>query len=459
MLNIFALTAGLAATASAFDCHGPYFSFYNRAGPAMSFQRLDPALFPGQQSPHLHSFDGGNGLAADMTFETTQESTCTTARIKPDMSLYWRPTLFWNGNNTGFYKVPDKFLKVYYKFGDAGNEKATVSEFPENFQMIAGDPFKRSDDGNNPAGIRWSCLGENYSRIDSKGFPTGFTSCKEGLTSELTFPSCWNGKELDPKNPSAHMTWPTAGGKGIDACPEGFKEARFPAIFIEFWWDVSGFDGQYKATDNPWSLANGDPTGFGFHADFRNGWKKGVLAKATADEGYCNCGCGCGNDQMKECFGADNVNDDNDADFMSCTAKPAFSIESTQAIDKLPGCNPLQAGPERATQATGPDCTAGAAPPSSGGNKTTTAVPSATKASSTGAAATTEDATTAAETKTTHRPTASRTKGNNRPTQSQAVVNDSETQVGKANDGNVGATATKTKGYVILPASQNSSSY
>src|SRR5262245_54697111 len=112
--NVFALVAGLAATASAFDCSGPYFSFYNRGGPAMSFQRLDPALFPGQESPHLHSFDGGNAVAADMTFDTTQSSSCTTARIKPDKSLYWRPTLFWNGNNTGFYRVPDKFLKVYY---------------------------------------------------------------------------------------------------------------------------------------------------------------------------------------------------------------------------------------------------------------------------------------------------------------------------------------------------------
>lgn len=384
MMNLFALTAGLAATASAFDCHGPYFSFYNRAGPAMSFQRLDPALFPGQQSPHLHSFDGGNALAADMTFETTQESTCTTARIKPDKSLYWRPTLFWNGNNTGFYKVPDKFLKIYYKFGDAGNEKAAVSEFPENFQMIAGDPFKRAE-GDNPAGVKWACLGEGYSRIDSMGFPKGFDSCKEGLTSELTFPACWNGKDLDPKNPSAHMAWPTASGKGIDACPEGFKVKRFPSIFIEFWYDVSAFDGHYTKDDMPWVLSNGDPTGFGFHADFRNGWEKGVLAKATADQGYCNCGCGCGNDQMKECFGAENVNDDNDAGFKSCTAKQAFGEDKTQAIDKLPGCNPLQAGPQRATVVSGPGCTAAAAPPSG-------ATKSASQGSSAGEAGATKTA-------------------------------------------------------------------
>src|SRR5690242_11786183 len=126
--SLFALTVGLAATASAFDCSGPYFSFYNRGGDAMSYQRLDPALNPGTESPHLHSFDGGNALAASMGFDTTQESSCTTARIKADKSLYWRPTLYWNGNNTGFYRVPDKFLKIYYKFGDNGNVRANVTE-------------------------------------------------------------------------------------------------------------------------------------------------------------------------------------------------------------------------------------------------------------------------------------------------------------------------------------------
>ncbi|KAF2257267.1 hypothetical protein BU26DRAFT_558661 [Trematosphaeria pertusa] len=402
LTSLFALTAGLAATASAFDCSGPYFSFYNRNGPALSYQRLDPALFPGQESPHLHSFDGGSGLAAEMSFDSTQSSTCTTARIKPDKSLYWRPTLFWNGNNTGYYRVPDQFLKIYYKFGDSGNVKANVSEFPENFSMIAGDPFKRSD-GDNPAGIRWACHGpDSGDDIYTNGFPKGFTQCKNGLASEVTFPSCWNGKDLDPKSPAAHMTWPTNNGKGLDACPDGFKAARFPTIFIEFWYDISAFDGQYSADDVPWVLANGDPTGFGFHADFRNGWEKGVLAKATADEGYCNCGCGCGNDEMKQCFGDANVNDDSDANFKSCSATAEFPGDDSSPLDKLPGCNPIQSGPAEATQATGPDCTAAAAP-ATGGDESSAAVSggaSATPAPESSGAASSEAASSAAASNT-----------------------------------------------------------
>jgi hypothetical protein len=352
--NIFAVTAALAATASAFDCSGHYFSFFNRAGP-MSYQRIDPGRFPGQEGPHLHSFDGGNALSASANFDSQMGSTCTTARIKPDKSLYWRPTLFWNGNNTGFYRVPETAAKIYYKSGD-GNAWANVTEFPEDFNMIAGDTLKRSD-GDNPAGVRWACHqpdgGSNA--IFTNGFPTGFQSCNYGFASEVTFPSCWNGKKLDPANPSAHMAYPTNGGVGLENCPTTHRAARFPTIFIEFWYDISSFNGQYSSSSSPWVLSNGDPTGYGMHADFLNGWEKGVLAKATGETGGCNCGCGCGNDEMKQCFGADNVNDDGDSSFKQCSAGTS---DSATRLDKLPGCNPIQYGPARATAASGAGCDA-----------------------------------------------------------------------------------------------------
>ncbi|KAF1851749.1 uncharacterized protein K460DRAFT_40552 [Cucurbitaria berberidis CBS 394.84] len=377
--TIFALTASLAATASAFDCHGDYFSFFNR-GDALSYQRLDPALFPGTQSAHLHSFDGGNALAASTDFEQTQTSTCTTARIKPDKSLYWRPSLFWNGNNTGFYRVPEKPTKIYYKFGD-GDKWANATGFPEGFNMIAGNPLRRSD-GPNPGGVRWACHQPDgrSAPVFSNGFPTGFTSCKYGFASEVTFPSCWNGEKLDPKNPSGHMAYPSGHiGIGIENCPTTHRAARFPTIFIEFWYDISPFDGKYSADKSPWAISNGDPTGYGFHADFLNGWEKGVLEKAIAKTGGCNCGCGCGQKEMEECFGAENVNNDRDAAFQSCSAKSSFGDEDAAPVLKaLPGCNPLQSGPADATVVTGPSCAATTAP-APGGDKTSASAPEASK--------------------------------------------------------------------------------
>jgi hypothetical protein len=265
--NVLALTAGLTAgvLGQAYNaCTGKYFNFYNRDGPAMSFQRLDPALQPGTESPHLHSFDGGNALSSTTDFAATQQATCTTNRLKQDKSLYWRPTLFWNGNGTGFHRVPDSKLKIYYKYQDDYD----FDEFPEDFKMIIGDPMRRSE-ANDTANVKWACHGaDGGAAIFTKGFPKGFTSCKDGFAGEVTFPTCWNGQMLDPKNPIAHMAFADQPGTGIEKCPSTHRKARFPTIFIEFWYDVSSFDGTYAKDQVPWVLSNGDPTGLGFHADF-----------------------------------------------------------------------------------------------------------------------------------------------------------------------------------------------
>lgn len=72
---------------------------------------------------------------------------------------------------------------------------------------------------------------------------------------------------MDPKNGYAHMAYPNSNsGVGIENCPVTHRAARFPTLFIEFWWDISSF--KFGADEAPWVLSNGDPTGYGFHADF-----------------------------------------------------------------------------------------------------------------------------------------------------------------------------------------------
>ncbi|KAF2497510.1 hypothetical protein BU16DRAFT_525162 [Lophium mytilinum] len=351
-----AILAGLAATATAITgpgdfCYGPYFSMYNRGGKSLSYQRIDPAINPGAESPHLHSFDGGNNIGSTISTSQLQASTCTTAKMKQDKSIYWNPTLHFK-NDTGFYKVPELYKKVYYKYGD-NDVTYKPDMFPKDFMMIAGESKARSDDDMvADAGVSWACLGDNYSRIgDKPGFPSGFTSCSEGFATQLTFPSCWNGNPIDPKEPNAHMAYPTGSGSGIDKCPTGFQKARFPAIFIEFWWDVTSFDGSYTADETPWALSNGDPTGKGFHADFANGWEDGILEKAIGADGL-QCGCGCGDDEFNAFFGEENVNSD-DSNYENCFATPEFPGDDIEFMEKLPGCNPLQYGPALATAVTG----------------------------------------------------------------------------------------------------------
>jgi hypothetical protein len=64
---------------------------------------------------------------------------------------------------------------------------------------------------------------------------------------------------------------------------------------------------------------------------------------------------------MKACFGADNVNDDQDAAFQSCAASPLYGGDEAIFLQKLPGCNPVQYGPVLATQASGEGCDVAAA--------------------------------------------------------------------------------------------------
>jgi hypothetical protein len=395
LISLIALTAGLTSIASA-DCHGNYFNFYNRPG-AVSYQRVDPILQPGVVSPHMHSFDGGNSVGVSTDFAATQSATCTTARIKTDKSLYWRPTLYFNGNDgngTGFYRVPESGTKIYYKFGD-GDNWANVTSFPEDFNMIAGFPNKRAE-GENPAGVQWACHepdGRNE-KIFTKGFPSGFNNCTGGFASETTFPSCWNGKPLDPKNPYDHMAYPSGvSGVGIENCPTTHRAARFPTIFIEFWYDVNSFKGKYDANSVPWVLSNGDPTGYSFHSDFLNGWEKGVLEKAIAQTGGCYCGCGCSQTDMEQCFGATNVNKNEDTEFVQCSdAGTSSASEAAAFVEALPGCNPLQYGPADATPASGPGCTATAATVAGGDKSSSSASVTKTPAVSSSTATPTEKA-------------------------------------------------------------------
>jgi hypothetical protein len=155
-----------------------------------------------------------------------------------------------------------------------------------------------------------------------------------------------------------HMAYPGTGGVGIENCPATHRAARLPTTFIEFWYDISSFDEQYNANSSPWVLSNGDPTGFGFHADFMNGWETGVLEKAVQESGGCYCGCGCAQTDIEQCFGSANVNRDSDSAFQQCNVVAADAAEAAKRVDTLPGCNPLQKGPADAVHQNGPDCVA-----------------------------------------------------------------------------------------------------
>ncbi|KAL8951260.1 MAG: hypothetical protein Q9222_002762 [Ikaeria aurantiellina] len=330
---------------------------------ALVTERLDPLLNPGATSGHVHSVIGGSAFSSTMDFAATQGSSCTSVDVVDDKSNYWMPNVYFHKNGK-FTRVPEisPKHKVYYKYGASGKPDPEKSEFPQGFRMMAGNANLRSDDGSfGSAGnqLNWQCHGPGGQK--ATGFPKGFTSCTGnnvgGLAATMRFPSCWNGQDFNKDAPMAHMSYPT-NQNGLAGCPAPFNKARFPEVMVEYWLDTSPFDGQYGADEVPWVLANGDPTGLGFHMDFINGWKPGVLAKAMK-------GCNPGNTgtpklDTPQCFGPGQLQTGGQKE--ACTIAPVISedIGGTTPLDALPGCNPIQGAPGPATKPA--NCAGGTVP-------------------------------------------------------------------------------------------------
>jgi len=151
------------------------------------------------------------------------------------------------------------------------------------------------------------------------------------------FPMCWDNKTLDAPDHKSHMAYPSQYNGGD--CPSTHP-VRLPAVFFEAFYAVDKFP--HGQGTQPFVLSNGDPTGYGFHGDFVNGWDTDVV-KAVLSDPTCN---------------AQNTNNGNNPErcvpltpFVKKTidsdcelSKPVPLTENVgmiEPIDRLPGCNPI----------------------------------------------------------------------------------------------------------------------
>jgi hypothetical protein len=106
------------------------------------------------------------------------------------------------------------------------------------------------------------------------------TNCGLGLRAQIDFQSCWNGKDLNSTD-NSHVAY--LSDISDSDCP-ATHPYQFVHLFIEIVYHVnSGAD-----NNGTFVFSQGDPTGYGFHGDFFNGWDPKVLAGALA-EGYNGC--------------------------------------------------------------------------------------------------------------------------------------------------------------------------
>ena len=270
-------------------------------------QRMDPIVFSGQISPHVHAVHGGSSnvspvrnsdvrcLLQDFNLQTPYEelrpSKCTSCGVLEDFSAYWTPPLFFMFENGtveileergGFlaFVLPTVLqscsdLRRYYIL-----EGSDIRAFPSGFQMVAGDTNRRNFSGPIPAPPKSSWTGEDKTQMALADKAVGFNcltsnlsrteptlarhflpnkdfldvNCDYGLRLELAFPSCWNGVQVDAPDHKSHMAYPdlVIGGD----CPDGFP-IRTPTLYYETYW----YSYAYRDMVGQFVLGNGDLTG------------------------------------------------------------------------------------------------------------------------------------------------------------------------------------------------------
>ncbi|KAJ5191927.1 uncharacterized protein N7498_010912 [Penicillium cinerascens] len=257
--------------------------------------RLDPIVDPGMISGHVHTVHGAGNFGMSADTETLLESSCTSCAVEQDMSAYWTPALYFMHTNGSAELVEEVggMLAYYLLYGES------VTAFPDNFRMLAGDSLQRnftwpipdppksswSGAQESQAALRQKAIGFNclnYAKDPEPSLYRHFMPnktyldehCTDGIRIELMFPSCWNGKDVDSEDHKSHVAYPSVVMDGT--CPEGY-ETRLVSLFYETIWNTYAFQDR----DGYFAIANGDPTGFGYHGDFMYGWEDGVLQQAV----------------------------------------------------------------------------------------------------------------------------------------------------------------------------------
>ncbi|KAF9270754.1 hypothetical protein L218DRAFT_849364 [Marasmius fiardii PR-910] len=315
--------------------------------------RADPLISPGEVSAHVHqvqtlySFDFNMPSGMDL-----QQSTCSTCAVKENKSNYWSPNLYFQSPKNGTFKRvaqkpggftgnPNGGMVVYYI------QVGQVTAFPKGFRMISGDPYLRAYNSSidDSRSIMMRCLDTDLtSGPDVYGMPT--TKCRGGIRSQIDFPTCWDGKNVDTANHKDHVRYAKGASFGNfgQGCPSTHP-VQLPLLFFETYWDTTPFDNEWTEGNGkqPFVWAMGDPTGFGYHADYMMGWPADTLKAAMSQ---CNDASG----QVSAC---PVISSRSEQEMNDCAVPNRVEEDLGGWLTELPGCNPVFAGPSRAPITTG----------------------------------------------------------------------------------------------------------
>jgi hypothetical protein len=273
----------------------------------------DPLVYPGQRgASHLHQFFGNTATDENSTYtslRTTGGSTCTrSADVSPQRSAYWMPAMLDGAGNA----VKPDWINTYYKQLPASSpDCATTNQptvtgrcigMPNGLRFILGYNMATSSGGPTDTNSRdyWA-MGFDCVVTDSTG--TSYTGVKHSISEIvatgacptgawlrvfLTFPDCWDGKNLDSADHRSHMAF----GAPV-ACP-GDHPYKIPEVAVQafFRTDANFAAGKWHLSSD--EMMPGTTPGKTLHMDYWEAWSPVVknIWQTSCIDGHLSCAAG-----------------------------------------------------------------------------------------------------------------------------------------------------------------------
>lgn len=216
----------------------------------------DPIVFFGVPgASHLHDFAGAENTNAFSTFDSLRGSN-TSCSMVGDTSAYWVPAASKNGVRI-LPNATSKNALLYYRRGSSG----TIQPFPPGLKMIVGNGHAVSAADNKQlanGNIYFKCGPGSNTHLMS---PPG--QCSSGvMVISLTFPSCWDGVNLDSVDHISHVAYPPCTSSHPVPVPK----------IVSYWrYNVGTAPiGEIRFSSGPY---------FTIHQDFFNAWDPAELQK------------------------------------------------------------------------------------------------------------------------------------------------------------------------------------